>query len=112
LEQIAATLATHTVACSGSNRIAETMWLPSGEGERMKKIHALLTGLSLVIVALSVNRLSSLTENNRLEPYGFLRWLDFNAMLPIPIASIVLYYLLKQTSSFPARLPGLVYCRR
>jgi hypothetical protein len=61
----------------------------------MKRVHVLLTGLSLVIVVLSVNRLSSLTQQ-RLEPYDFLRWLDFNAMLPIPIASIVLYYLLKK----------------
>jgi len=74
----------------------------------MKKVHALLTGLSLVIVALSVNRLSSLTET-LLQPHGFLRWLDFNAMLPIPIASIVLYYLLKKDveragESTPTRL--------
>jgi hypothetical protein len=70
----------------------------------MKKIHALLTGLSLVIVALSVNRLSSLTEN-RLEPHGFLRWLDLNAMLPIPIASIVLYYLLKKDVELSGEAP-------
>ena len=61
----------------------------------MKKVHVLLTGLSLVIVILSVNRLGSFTQN-RLEPHDFLRWLDLNAMLPIPIASIVLYYLLKK----------------
>jgi hypothetical protein len=61
----------------------------------MKKVHVLLTGLSLVIVILSINRLSSLTQY-RLEPHDFLRWLDFNAMLPIPIVSIVLYYLLKK----------------
>ena len=61
----------------------------------MTRVHVLLTGLSLVIVSLSVNRLGSFTQAP-LEPYGFLRWLDVNAMLPIPIASIVLYYLLKK----------------
>lgn len=61
----------------------------------MKKVHVLLTGLTLVIVALSINRLGSFTQH-RIEPHGFLRWLDFNAMLPIPIASVVLYYLLKK----------------
>ncbi len=61
----------------------------------MKRIHLILTGLSLTIVFLSVNRLTSLTAGY-LEPYEFLRWLDFNAMLPIPLLSIVLYYLLKR----------------
>ncbi|MGH3986776.1 MAG: hypothetical protein ACRDTZ_05595 [Pseudonocardiaceae bacterium] len=54
-----------------------------------------MTGLSLVIVSLSISRLGSFTEH-LLKPHDFLRWLDFNAMLPIPIASIVLYYLLKK----------------
>jgi hypothetical protein len=49
----------------------------------------------MVIIVLSINRLTRLTEHC-LEPHGFLRWLDFNAMLPIPIASVVLYYLLKK----------------
>ena len=61
----------------------------------MTRVHVLLAGLSLVIVGLSINRLGSFTQQ-RLEPYEFLRWLDVNAMLPIPIASIVLYYLLKK----------------
>ena len=60
----------------------------------MKRIHWILTGLSLTIVALSVNRLASFTLNY-LQPYEFLRWLDFHAMLTIPLASIVLYFLLK-----------------
>lgn len=61
----------------------------------MKRIHLILTGLSLTIVALSINRLSLFTQGY-LQPFDFLRWLDFNAMLPIPLASIVLYYLLKR----------------
>ena len=61
----------------------------------MRRVHVLLSGLSLMIVALSVNRLSGVTQQ-RVDPDGFLRWLDLNAMLPIPIVSIVLYYLLKR----------------
>ena len=59
----------------------------------MKKVHWLLTGLSVTILLLSVNRLTSLTLSY-LQPNGFLRWLDFNAMIPIPLLSILLYYFL------------------
>jgi len=59
----------------------------------MKKVHFLFTGLSVTILLLSLNRLTSFTLSY-LQPYGFLRWLDFNAMIPIPLLSIVLYYLL------------------
>lgn len=59
----------------------------------MKRIHLLLTGLSLVILLLSINRLTSFTLSY-LQPYDFLRWLDFNAMIPIPLLSILLYYFL------------------
>ena len=71
----------------------------------MARVHVLLTGLSLVIVSLSINRLGSFTQN-RLEPYEFLRWLDVNAMLPIPIASIVLYYLLKKDVELAGEAAG------
>lgn len=63
--------------------------------EGMKRFHLLLTGLSLTLVLLSVNRLTDLTQG-QLEPHGFLRWLDLNAMLPIPLLGVVLYYLLKK----------------
>ena len=46
----------------------------------MKKVHWTLTGLSLTIVLLSLNRLTSFTAGY-LQPYEFLRWVDFNAML-------------------------------
>jgi uncharacterized membrane protein YhdT len=58
----------------------------------MKKLHYLLSGLTVVIVALSLNRLTSLT-NGHLQPYDFLRWVDFNAMIIIPLATVLLYYL-------------------
>jgi hypothetical protein len=59
----------------------------------MKKIHWILTGLTFSIIILSLNRLTTLTSGY-LQPYEFLRWLDFNAMLPIPLLSVLLYYLL------------------
>lgn len=59
----------------------------------MKKIHWILTGLSFTIVLLSVNRLTDLTSGY-MQPFEFLRWLDFNAMLPIPLFSVILYFLL------------------
>jgi hypothetical protein len=59
----------------------------------MKKIHWILTGLTFSIILLSINRLTALTSGY-LQPYEFLRWLDFNAMLPIPLLSVLLYYLL------------------
>ncbi|MBI4225683.1 hypothetical protein HY612_01070 [Candidatus Roizmanbacteria bacterium] len=61
----------------------------------MKKIHLILTGLSLNIILLSLNRLTKLTSSY-LQSFEFLRWLDFNAMLPIPLMAIILYYLLRQ----------------
>jgi len=60
----------------------------------MKRIHFILTGLTLTIILLSLNRLTTVTQGF-LQPFEFLRWLDFNAMLPIPLASIILYWLLK-----------------
>jgi hypothetical protein len=65
----------------------------------MKKIHWTLTGLSLTIILLSLNRLTSYTAGY-LQPYEFLRWVDFNAMLPIPLISVVLYYLLKRQITY------------
>ena len=61
----------------------------------MKRIHLILTGLTATIILLSLNRLSNATQGY-LMPYEFLRWLDFNAMLPIPLFSIILYWLLKR----------------
>ncbi len=61
----------------------------------MRRVHWILSGLSLTIILLSINRLTSLTLGY-LQPFEFLRWLDFNAMIPIPLLSIVLYYLLKR----------------
>lgn len=66
------------------------------------KTQVILVGLSLTIVLLSLNRLTSLTSGH-LQPHEFLRWLDLNAMLPIPLLSVVLYYLLKRQVAWDAR---------
>lgn len=60
----------------------------------MNRLHLILTGLSLTIILLSLNRLTDLTLSY-LQPFEFLRWLDFNAMILIPFLSIILYYLLR-----------------
>lgn len=61
----------------------------------MRNVHLILTALSLNIILLSLNRLTNLTSGY-LQPFEFLRWLDFNAMLPIPLLSVLLYYLLRR----------------
>ena len=59
----------------------------------MKQVKWILTGLSGVIVLLSLNRLTNLTQG-LLMPAQYLRWQDFNAMLPLPLLTVVLYVLL------------------
>lgn len=61
----------------------------------MKRVHLILTGLSLTILLLSLNRLTPWTSGY-LQPFEFLRLLDFNAMIPIPLLSVLLYYLLRR----------------
>ncbi len=73
----------------------------------MKKIHFLLTGLSLTILLLSLNRLTPFTLGY-LQPYDFLRWVDFNAMIPIPLLSILLYYLLLRETIYESRFKKTV----
>ncbi len=61
----------------------------------MKRIHLLLAGQSLIIVLLSINRLSTLTLGYVL-PNEFLRWVDLNNMIFLPLASVALSYLIKR----------------
>jgi hypothetical protein len=58
-------------------------------------LHALLAVQSLVVVLLSINRLSSLTLGY-VAPNQFLRWVDFNNMLVLPLISLVAFYLVKR----------------
>lgn len=61
---------------------------------RLRRVHWLLTVQTLVIVLLSVNRLSALTTGY-VAANEFLRWVDLNNMLILPLISLVAFYLLK-----------------
>ncbi len=58
-------------------------------------LHGLLAVQSLVVILLSVNRLSPLTLGY-VAPNEFLRWVDFNNMLVLPLISLVAFYLVKR----------------
>src|SRR5918996_293395 len=70
----------------------------------MKRIHLLLGIQSLVAILVSINRLGTWTLGYVL-PNEFLRWVDFNNMLVLPLISLVAFYLLKKTIEYdsPAR---------
>ena len=61
----------------------------------MKNIHLLLGIQSLVAILVSMNRLGTWTLGYVL-PNEFLRWVDFNNMLVLPLISLVAFYLLKK----------------
>jgi hypothetical protein len=70
----------------------------------MKRIHTLLGIQSLLGILVSLNRLGTWTLGYVL-PNEFLRWVDFNNMLVLPLISLVALYLLKKTIEYssPAR---------
>jgi hypothetical protein len=65
----------------------------------MKRIHTLLGVQSLVAILVSINRLGTWTVGYVL-PNEFLRWVDFNNMLVLPLISVVASYLLKKTIEY------------
>lgn len=65
----------------------------------MKRIHALLGIQSLVAILVTINRLGTWTLGYVL-PNEFLRWVDFNNMLILPLVSVVASYLLKKTLEY------------
>lgn len=65
----------------------------------MKRIHGLLAVQSLVAILVSINRLGAWTLEYVL-PNQFLRWVDFNNMLILPLISLVAFYLLKKTVEY------------
>jgi hypothetical protein len=67
----------------------------------MKRIHILLGIQSLVAVLVSINRLGTWTLGYVL-PNEFLRWVDFNNMLVLPLISVIASYLLKKTLEYDA----------
>ncbi len=70
----------------------------------MKRIHLLLSVQSLVAILVALNRLGSWTLGYVL-PNEFLRWVDFNNMIVLPLISLTALYLLKKTIEYasPAR---------
>jgi hypothetical protein len=70
----------------------------------VKRIHLLLAVQSVVAILVSINRLGTWTLGYVL-PNEFLRWVDFNNMLVLPLISLVAFYLLKKTIEYdsPAR---------
>jgi len=65
----------------------------------MRGIHALLGVQSLVVILVSINRLGTWTLGYVL-PNEFLRWVDLNNMLLLPLISVVTSYLLKKTIEY------------
>jgi hypothetical protein len=70
----------------------------------MKRIHLLLGVQSVLAILVSINRLGTWTLGYVL-PNEFLRWVDLNNMIFIPLISLVATYLLKKTIEYnsPAR---------
>jgi hypothetical protein len=64
-------------------------------GGRIRRIHFYLAVQSAVVVLLSINRLSSLTLGY-VSRNEFLRWVDFNNLLTLPLVSLVAFYFLKR----------------
>ncbi|MDQ2693262.1 MAG: hypothetical protein M3Y68_14590, partial [Chloroflexota bacterium] len=65
----------------------------------MTRIHALLGVQSLLAILVTINRLGTWTLGYVL-PNEFLRWVDFNNMLVLPLISVVASYLLKKTLEY------------
>lgn len=59
------------------------------------RVHGLLAVQSLVVILVSINRLSTLTLGY-VAANEFLRWVDFFNMLVLPLISLVAFYLLKK----------------
>lgn len=70
----------------------------------MKRMHFFLAVQSIVAILVSINRLGTWTLGYVL-PNEFLRWVDFNNMLVLPLISLVAFYFLKKTIEYdsPAR---------
>jgi hypothetical protein len=69
------------------------------QGASMQRIHALLGVQSFVAILVSINRLGTWTLGYVL-PNEFLRWVDFNNMLVLPLISVVASYLLKKSLEY------------
>jgi len=61
----------------------------------LNTLHLLLSVQSVVVILVSINRLSSLTLGY-VAANEYLRWVDFNNMLILPLISLVAFYLTKK----------------
>lgn len=88
---------------------SEVMSLPTSQtlAPGLSRIHALLAVQSVVVILVSINRLSDLTTAY-VAANEFMRWVDFNNMLVLPLVSVVAFYLLKKQMEYsaPARPEG------
>lgn len=66
----------------------------------LRTTHLLLGVQSLVVILVSINRLSRLTTGY-VAPNEFLRWVDLNNMLILPLISTVAFYLLSKHMEIP-----------
>jgi hypothetical protein len=78
---------------------AQSLPTPAAIPARLRSIHWLLTVQSVVIVLLSINRLSSLTLGY-VAANEFLRWVDLNNMLILPLVSLVAFYGVKKALEY------------
>ncbi len=78
----------------------------SARRHSLAPVHWLLAVQSVVVILASINRLSTLTTGY-VAPNEFLRWVDLNNMLWLPLTSLIAFYLLKRhlevTVGGPAR---------
>ncbi|MCB0091820.1 MAG: hypothetical protein KDE54_28210 [Caldilineaceae bacterium] len=83
---------------------SNTLSNPPAIGAELSRIHWLLTVQSVVIILLTINRLSKLTTGY-VASNEFLRWVDLHNMLTLPLISLVAFVLLKQHLEYasPAR---------
>lgn len=71
-----------------------TLAKPSAE-YGLGRVHLLLLVQSVIVILVSINRLSSLTTGY-VAANEFLRWVDLLNMLVLPLISMVAFYLLKK----------------
>jgi hypothetical protein len=72
---------------------------------RLATVHWLLAAQSVIVVLLTINRLSPLALGY-VAANEFLRWVDLNNMLVLPLASLVAFYLLKRHLELSAGSPA------
>ena len=73
--------------------MSEIATRPSSAAIEIPRLHLLLGVQSVVIVLVSINRLSRLSLGF-VADNQFLRWVDFNNMLVLPLISMTAFYLL------------------